>query len=485
MTVVYARLNQALAGCEETLSVSGDWYDACARVSNILTSMGRFDEASQWHSMAIEQDPNLVQFHAKAAFLFVIQEKWDEAIRWYRQLLELDPKYTEAHRRLAQIYSRLGQLEDEVFHWYEFLTQQPELGTPDGHHKLGQSFQEQGRLERAASCYERAIALDEHYWPAYTDLAALRSQQKRWNAASEVYQRVLAQDPDRVEVHYELGKVWLQQKNYDRAIAKFKEINKLAPKFSPAYQSLVKAFMALKDWDTVISTCRSTISFVDEFPWAYSNMGRALIQKGEELKAIACYQKVCQLHGWSHCQQNDYQFTEDTFSHQIPVWRKHLQPLHDREGIAALTIGSSQGMIPCWLLDNVLDHASDELFCVDQAFPRAFDHNINQSNALDKIVCLEGKPMSLIVDLPGDSFDLVVIQDRCKQADYIQKEIGLCWPLLKNEGVLIVKGYGWAHPSGPKQSPKAGVDRFLKTIQNEFDVLVQSHQLMIKKRAKF
>ena len=483
MTVVYARLNQALAGCEQTLSISGDWYDACVRVSNILTSMGRFDEASQWHSMGVEKTPNLVQFHAKAAFLYVIQEKWDEAIHWYTQLLTIDPKYTDAHRSLAQIYSRLGKLEDELVHWYEFLTHKPELGTPDGHHKLGQSFQEQRKFERAESCYQRAIALNNQYWPAYYDLAELRKQQKQWDAAAECYHQLLEQAPDQIDAHYKLGKLWLHQKNYDQAIAKFQETTQLAPQFSWAHLSLVQSFMALKEWDKAISTCRSIISFVDEYPWAYSHMGKALMQKGEEFQAIACYQKVCQLSGWDTCQQHDYQFTEDTFSNQIPKWREQLQPLVEAKGVAALTIGSKQGMIPCWLLDTILTDPTDELFCIDQAFSSAFDHNINQTNALDKIVCIEGKPLMLLPDLPPDSFSLVTIQDRRKQADYIQQEMGLCWPLLKNGGVIIVKDYGWKHPGGPTQSPKTGVDRFLKTIEGEFDILVQAHQLVIKKRA--
>lgn len=482
MVVVYARLNQALAGCEKTLSVSGDWYDACVRVSNILTSMGRFEEASHWNSMAIETTPNIVRFHAKAAFLYVIQEKWDEAIHWYKKLLELEPHYFDAHRHLAQIYSRLGKLEHEIVHWYEFLTLKPELGTPEGHHKLGESFQSQGQLERAASCYKRAIALKHCYWPAYYNLAQLRSQQKRWGAAAECYAQLLNQDPTQIDAHYQLGQIWLQQKNYDNAIATFQELTKRAPKFTQGHQGLVQSLVAIEHWDKVISTCRSIISFVDEFPWAYSYMGRSFFQKGEELQAIACYQKVFELHGWIECPQNDYQFTEDSLSHHIPLWREHLQPFIDADGVAALTIGSQQGLTPCWLLDTVLTHASDELFCIDQAFSRIFDRNINQTGALDKIVCIEGKPLSQLVDLPSSAFDLVVLQDRRKQADYIYQEIQLCWPLLKEGGVMIVRDYGWNHPAGPKQSPKIGIDRFLNTIQGEFDSLVQSHQLMIKKR---
>lgn len=483
MTAVYSRLNQALAGCEKTLSLSNDWYEDCVRVSNILISMGRFDEASQWHTMAIEETPDVSKFHAKAAFLYVIQERWDDAISWYTKLLELDPQYTEAHRHLAQIYSRTGQIGQEIEHWYDFLTHNPKLGTPDGHHKLGQSFQEQGNLKRAASCYERAIALQQTFWPPYYALANVRKQQNRWEDAAHCYEQLIQQDDNQVEAHYQIGRVWLHKKQYDRAITKFRDINARAPQFPSAYLGLTQAFIALEQWDKVINTCQTTIIAVEELPWAYKHMGRAFMQQGEEQQAIDCYQKAATLLDWIECQKHDYHFIEDTFSHQIPSWRKQLQPLIEAQEVVALTIGSQDGMVPCWLLDTVLTHPSDELMCVDQAFSSRFDRNINQTDALDKIVCMEGPPLSLLPDLPTQTFDLIVIQDRRKQSDYIFQEMELCWPLLNPEGLVIVKGYGWQHPSGPDQSPKAGVNRFLAQMKDEVEVLVQDYQLIAKKRA--
>lgn len=482
MTAVYTRLNQALAGCKEKLSISDDWYDACALVSNILTSMGRFEEASDWHAMALDMPPDPFQFHERLTALYLIQERWEDAIDEYKQLLEINPQYIDAHRYIAQIYAHVDDVEHEIAHWYEFLTHKPQKGTAEGHCKLAQEFERCGQPERAASCYQRAIVRDNQYWSAYHALAELQIQQQQWQAAAKVYQQLLEKDASQVEVHHKLGKVWIQAKCYDQAIATFKEINQLEPKFAPAYLELVKILMELERWDEVISTCRSTISFVEELPWAYSYMGRALVKKKEDQKAIACYQKVGQLHGWEECQQNDYEFTEDTFSHQIPTWRKHLQPLIEAKGTAALQIGSQQGMTTCWLLDTVLTDMSDELFCLDHAFSSQFDRNINRTSGLDKIVCMEGSPLSLIKDLPNDSFDLIVIQDRRKQSDYIHQEIQLCWPRLKNSGLMIIKGYGWHHPGGPEKSPKTGVDEFLKSIQEQFDILVQAYQLIIKKK---
>ena len=83
MSVVYSRLNKALIACESALSNPTDWYDACSRVSNVLTSMGRFDEASQWNSMALATSLNVAYYYARTATLYTLQEDWDRAISTY------------------------------------------------------------------------------------------------------------------------------------------------------------------------------------------------------------------------------------------------------------------------------------------------------------------------------------------------------------------------------------------------------------------
>lgn len=482
MSVVYSRLNKALIACESALSNPTDWYNACSRVSNVLTSMGRFDEASQWNSMAIATSPNVVHYHAKAAILYTIQEDWDKAIATYKQVLELDPNYADAHRSLARLYSHLDKLELELHHWYELLTQRPELGTPERNYKLGQSFQEQGNLDRAAICYERVIEQNDQYWTAYYNLADVRGQQKQWEKVVDCYEQVIRKDATQVQAFHKLGQLWLQQKEYDQAISKFRAATKLDPKFPWSYLGLVQTFLKLEQWDEAIATCRAIISFVEEFPWTYSHMGKAFMAKGEEIQAIACYQKVCQLRGWDECLWRDYQFTQDGFSHQIPLWTAHLQPMTHQANLAALEIGSSQGMTACWLLDSILTDETSHITCIDQTFTERFKHNIYKADAeQQKVTQREGKPHPILESLAASTYDIILVQDRCKQANFIRKDTRLSWPLLKPEGIMFFKDYGWQHPEGPDQSPKTGIDQFLSSISGQFKILHQAYQLIIKK----
>ena len=482
MSVVYSRLNKSLIACEAALSKPEDWYDSCTRVSNVLTSMGRFDEASQWSSMALVSTPNSVLFNVKAGVLYTIQESWDRAIATYHHVLELEPNYAQAHRSLARIYSHLDKTELELHHWYEFLTLRPDSGTLEGIYKLGQSFKDQGHFDRAAVCYERVIERNDQYWTAYYDLAEVHSQQKQWDKAVFCYEQILSKDANQVLALHKLGKVWLKCKEYKQAIAKFREATKLDPEFPWAYLGLVETFMELEQWDEAIATCRAIISFVDEFPWAYKHMGKAFMKKGQSMEAIACFQKVGQLQEWEECIQRDYQFTQDSFSHQIPLWTKHLQPLTAHGSLNALEIGSGQGMTACWLLDKVLHHEDSRLTCIDQKFTGKFHHNLSQTGVDgQKVTKYPGKPHPILKALYPDSFDVILIQDRCKKADFIQKDTYLSWPLLRRGGLIIFKDYCWRHPEGVEKSPKAGIDKFLASIPGQFKVLHQAYQLIIQK----
>ena len=481
MSVVYSRLNKALGACEAAIANPADWYDACSRVSNVLTSMGRFDEASQWNTMALDTTPRLVPYHHKAAILYTIQEDWDQAIASYHQVLELEPQSAEAHRSLARLHSHLEQLELELHHWDEFLRLRPELSTPENNYKLGQSFQEQGHLDRAALCYERVIEKNDQYWKAYYDLAEVRSKQQQWDKVVSCYEQVLSKDDSQVLALHKLGKIWLQQKEYDQAIANFREATKLAPEFPWAYLGLVETFMELEQWDEAIATCRAIISFVDEFPWTYKHMGKAFINKGEKMKAIACYQKSLQLQGWEECVQKDYQFTQDNFSHQIPIWENHLKHLSNQERINVLEIGTDQGITTCWLLDNILTNESSKLMCIDRKFSSEFNANIRQSGVDDrKFQKLKGNIRPLLKSLKGKAYNLVVVQDPLKQAKLMKQDARLSWPLVKGGGIVVFPSYGWKHKDIEK-SPKVGISQFLSSIEGQFEIIHQGYQLIIRK----
>lgn len=487
MTTSYTRLNKAIEQCEQVITQSpvnsDEWYDACSRIGNVLTSMGQFDQASHWSAMALEPEPKQVIYYTKTASLYAIQENWQRSIECHAKTLEIDPTYADAYRYLAQIHAFLGHADEESSNWYQFLTHRPDQGTAERHYTLGQALCKQGHLSEAEQCYKRAIEQDNQFWKGYYHLADVLLQQQKVDEVETVYQHLIEHQPDPMQAHHKLGQLYLAEKNYPEAIIYFKQATQLDATFPWSYQGLVKTFMALERWDEAIATCRAIISFVEEFPWVYSLMGKVYMKKGEEMQAIACYQKGFQLQGWEACVQRDYQFTQDTFSHQIPIWQKSLQHLADQETIKALEIGSGQGVTACWLLDNVLFQTSAQLTCMDRTFSDQFNLNIRQAQVDDKVQRLEGKISESLKSLEAQTYNVAIIQDPLKQAKLMEQHARLCWPLLMPDAVVIFPSYAWKHPKDAAKSPKVGIDRFLASVEGQFEVLHQGYQLIIKRNS--
>lgn len=486
MTTSYTRLNKAIEQCEQVITQSpvnlDEWYDACSRIGNVLTSMGQFDQASQWSAMALHPEPKKESYYTKTASLYAIQENWQQSIECHTKTLEIDPTYAEAYRHLAQIHGFLGHSAEESSNWYHFLSHRPDQGTTERHYNLGKVLCQQGKLPDAEQCYRRSIEQDDQFWKGYYHLADVLLQQTKTDEAEAVYQHLVEHQPDPMQAYHKLGQLYLAQKNYPEAIIHFKQATQLDATFPWAYQGLVKTFMALERWDEAIATCRAIISFVEEFPWVYSLMGKVYTKKGEEMQAIACYQKGFQLQGWETCVQRDYQFTQDTFSHQIPIWSKSLQHLAHQENIRALEIGSGQGTTACWLLDNILSQPSAQLACIDRAFSEQFNLNIKHAQVdNDKVQRLEGKISESLKSLDAQTYNVAIIQDSLKQAKLMEQHARLCWKLLTPDAVVMFPSYAWKHPKDADKSPKVGIDRFLASVNGQFEVLHQGYQLIIKR----
>ncbi len=479
-------VNEALIACEQALERPERWFSSCAILSNLLASSGLNQDAYLWQTMARQNQPSRVRYHLQAGLLYAQIKNWKEAIAQHHKALAVKGNLAIAYFNLSQIHRSIGQADTSIEYLYRFTSLRPEQPTAEECEALGQALAKRGQSERAIQCYRWAIENNPKHWTAYYRLADFLIQANQADAAIRCYQRLLTQDHNQTEALQKLGMALLEQNQPAQAIDLFRRATQLEPTFVWPYLGLVKCWMALEQWEEAIATCKATLHFVGELPWAYSQMAKAFTAIGNGAEASCCYQKVCALSQWPQAESQNYQFSRDTFTHQIELWSKLLASLMQREStskipLKVLEIGCSEGMISCWLLDQVLVRSTDQLVCLDQDFSALFLDNIERSGASDKVSCHQGPPPRLLAELDQNVYDLALIQDRCKKADHLHKDVSLTWPLLKVGGIMIVKDYLWPHPEGAIHSPKAGIDRFLQTIPGEYKLLYQSHQLIIQK----
>ena len=483
MTVDY--LTKALTACEQALEHQPinqpDFASACRIVGNVFQGMGYFEEASIWHSRALEDNHDLQEIYYNIANIYLHLENWEHAVHAYERTLDFDPNLAEVHWYLAQIKSYLGDEQGELENWWHSVNLIPDRADHKMYNRLGHSFWKQGQGERAIFCFQRALELKPDFADVYSILAKILISQGKQKEAIACYEDLLVHEPDLVWVHHKIGMVKLDQGDINAAIAKFRECIQLDPKYPWAYRSLVTALLKQSEWEKAILTCRGIISLVEDYPWVYSQMAQALLKTDRREEAIACYQKVCQLRGWSTCQEHNYHFTNDTLSNSISIWTEILGPFTGMEGLKALEISCFQGMATCWLLDQVVNSPSSQLTCVDQTFSPEFKDNLVKTTAEDRVEILAGDIEQILASLPVETYQLIKVQHSLRKPSHVQCYGHLSWRLLAIGGIMILPDYRWKNSGQTPQSTQRGIDAFLDSVEGKFELLHRDQDVIIRK----
>ena len=189
--------------------------DAHYIAANAYLHLEKMELALHEFLTTIKLKPDHTQALYNIGFYYHVQENLTAAEYWYKQVLKYEPEHLFGNLNLASLYRQKGETEkakpylDRIIRDYErsvqnaaspqirsklleklseirFKTGDPaqskldlEESTkadPENYEawwKLGSLYMEARRMEDAARCFEKAIALNAQFYPAYYSLAAL------------------------------------------------------------------------------------------------------------------------------------------------------------------------------------------------------------------------------------------------------------------------------------------------------------------------
>jgi predicted O-methyltransferase YrrM len=198
----------------------------------------------------------------------------------------------------------------------------------------------------------------------------------------------------------------------------------------------------------------------------------------------------------------DYKFTQDWFSHNIPVWEqlKGLLPQGEERGF--LEIGSFEGRSMVWTVENMMQDG-DEIYCIDtwegseehsaetvQGIEDRFNHNAallrnkfpekwiseNKGTSTQVLACwLTG------VDNDDPTFDFIYI-DGSHTAKDVLTDACMAWPLLKQGGLMVFDDYLWGDSRDILHRPRFAVDVFTNIFAEGLDIVHIGHQFVVRKK---
>lgn len=186
-----------------------------------------------------------------------------------------------------------------------------------------------------------------------------------------------------------------------------------------------------------------------------------------------------------------YEFTQDWFTHNLPVWKALFADLKGKPNVNYLEVGLYEGRSALWMLENILTDPTSRLTGIDLfdgELKDRFFENLGRSGAQDRSTIIVEPSQIAMRNLPLNSFDVIYIDGSHATADVLEDAV-LSYRLLKPGGILIFDDYRWAGAlmQGPltrdssSDFPKAAIDLFVQCFDGRVAVVHNSYQLVLQK----
>ena len=160
---------------------------------------------------------------------------------------------------------------------------------------LGSAFHEAGRDDEAVRHYERAVALEPDYAPAYNNLGVTLRAQGRVDAAIAAYEKGLALKNDYPDLHYNLANALLEQNRADEAAAHLRQSLAGDPASAATHNNLGMALAAKGQYEQAAAEFRAAMALEPGSALAHRNLGNVLASTGRTTEALAALERAVAL----------------------------------------------------------------------------------------------------------------------------------------------------------------------------------------------
>jgi tetratricopeptide (TPR) repeat protein len=487
------RWQEAIANYEKAIEINPNFFESYHSLGKTWADRGELDKAITCQRKSLEINPNYARACLSLGNVLVQKGEFDAAINCYHQAININGNSAWAQNYLGEALAQKQQWQESVICYRKAIELNPNL--PWFYLNLGIALTCEKSWDEAVAAYLRAIQLEPNLTGINQRLGYVLRQRSASGldstiisycqdiemlASGKIYHKLLGIELDGAEFYINLGNSLAKQKQLEGAIVFYSMALQIEPNAAEVVAKLDEVATKQQELYAQIACHRRQIAIAPNDSQAYNDLGNILPQLGELDEAIACHQKASKLRGWAECAAKNYQFTQDWFTHNIPIWKRHLQQFAGIPEFQVVEIGSFQGMSACWLLDNILTHPTAKITCIDLYFQEHFKGNIAKTGVADQVIALEGYSQDLLVNLTSEYYDLAYVDGCHKPTSALQDAI-LSWRLVKLGGLMIFDDYEFTFPDSPEQDTKIGINVFLEMFASQLEVVHKGYQLIVKK----
>lgn len=321
------RDEKALETYQKLLKIDEKNFAAMDRLGGIYRRLGKYDEsvkilnkASSIHGESVPISYNLGQTYKAMG-------KSDEAIKCFKSVLRINPQDVLAYNHLGCIYAGKNQHQDalEVFRRALSVDQ----NHPIIHFNSARSFEALGDYDSACSAYENALKKKPGWIDAMKGFAHLLCKMDKSEEAENLLDNAIKLNLNDAELHSMLGNLFALREKYEQAEAEFDMALKLNAQCltalsgkiallekqnrqDEAYNLMLKMdslvtgntelslqcaqfLMTLNKWSEAAERLQAVLEKNPNNPDALCLLAEYFLVKGEDIKAMHCYEKALKI----------------------------------------------------------------------------------------------------------------------------------------------------------------------------------------------
>ncbi|BAY07963.1 tetratricopeptide repeat protein [Calothrix sp. NIES-2098] len=154
------------------------------------------------------------------------------------------------------------------------------------YNNLGYTLQQQGKLDEAVACYQRALEIQPKYTEAEVNLGNILHRQGKLTTEQQAYYAAL---------NHRLGIACKKAGDLKTAVTYYQQAIALQPDLAEAHYNLGDVLQQQGQVDAAQKSYLQAIKYNPDNAYAYNNLGAILEQKGQLAKAVKSYQQALKL----------------------------------------------------------------------------------------------------------------------------------------------------------------------------------------------
>lgn len=210
----------------------------------------KYDECIDAFSAVLESEPDNADVYNNMAVAYSCIGKFEQAENFFTKAIELDPQLAQAYINLSDLYYKAGDLAAAVG-----TLQRGSYELQDNltiAHLLARVYIDDQRWEDAIEELDRVLDGEPENYDAYYDLGHVLFELGDYEGAISNFETVTEYRQDSELLYYSLAQAYEANNELDKAISNYLKSIAVNDKFTLAYKKVGILFMARNDFEDAL-----------------------------------------------------------------------------------------------------------------------------------------------------------------------------------------------------------------------------------------